>query len=69
MEQRIMNGHRFTYDCVRDPEGNFWTVTCSCGFEEYGSTRAVVRAEAWHHKRRIEEQQPVFQDLIDRVEP
>ena len=47
---RRLPGHRPAYRVERDPdEGNYWTVSCECGFEEHGSTREVVRDEhAWH---------------------
>ena len=45
--------HRLSYEVARDPEGNFWTVTCSCGrFQEGTGSRREARNEgAWHKSR------------------
>lgn len=45
-------GHTLTYEVTRDPEGNFWTVTCSCGnFQESAGSRRVARDEGRSHKQ------------------
>lgn len=47
-------GHAAKYEVARDPEGNFWTVTCECGhLQESGSTRDVARHEHRAHLDRL----------------
>jgi hypothetical protein len=50
----VLPGHRASYEVERDPEGNFWTVTCSCGrFQESTSSRSEARHEHWAHRRSV----------------
>lgn len=46
-------GHKTKLTVERDPEGNFWTVTCECGFQESAGSREVARDERRFHLDRI----------------
>jgi hypothetical protein len=60
-----VRGHAGRYEVVRDPEGNFWTVTCECGrFQESGSTRAVARHEHGAHLLRELTREPEWEGPV-----
>ncbi len=48
-----MTTHSIAITVERDPEGNFWTMTCSCGVQESASTQRVARDEARFHRQDV----------------